>query len=219
MHSIKNLTNKEDIDNFLFDKTKIAMAFVDRDGSFIRANAELVRVLEYTEYELERMKFSEITHPADLHADMDLFRKTLSGEIEGYPMTKRYITKTGKQIWAKLIVTGVKDKNDMVACFFSQIIPVEEEINKEFHRMSEDSKSVKSDKYSFLKKEWKWIVAFSLTLIGGYITWETNRRTAEFKNERRFEVIESHIDSIDYKLDMLLELKPINTSGDTPDGE
>lgn len=194
LQDIKNLTGEE-VDSIIFDNTKLAMCFVSTEGKFLRANNELVRLLGYTEYELTNMKFKDITHPADLDADMDLFRKTLTGEIDSYPMTKRYFTKEGNQVWVRLIVTGIKGENDSVACFFSQIIPVDLESNlhENYNKPALNTKNSGSKIFALIKKEWKWIIAFGVTIVGGIITWETNRRMKEFKDEQRFKQVEENI--------------------------
>lgn len=230
MDHIKNLIKDDELDEFLFEKTKLPMCFVNTDGKFLRANNELVLLLEYTSYELEKMEFGDITHPADLHADLDLFNKIIHGEIDSYPMTKRYFTKTGKIVWARLIVTAVRGEENKVACFFSQIIPIDsEEDNKKTQKMLEKIREMESNPSKkssplaeFLKKEWKWIIMFGVTIIGGYITWEVNRRTEKIEIEQRFQNIEDELEEgnktdrrIENKLDAILN----NMMEDSKDGE
>ena len=191
--------SKGEVGDLLFDHTKLALCFVGKDGQFLRVNPELSNLLGYTEYELVRKKFADITHPEDLMADMELLTKTLAGEISGYPMTKRYITKDGHIIWVRLIVTAVEGHHDAVACFFSQIIPLEGHEN-DHERVSKYMKSTSSvSDMSIIKKiskEWKWILMFSITLIGGYITWNVNTRVNAFKREQRFQTIEDSVSDL-----------------------
>jgi len=107
--------------NLAFRFSPIGMAFVKADGSFFRVNKSLCDLLEYTEEELLTKTFQELTHPQDLLEDLEFVKDCLSGKIANYSMDKRYITKTGKIVWAKLTVTILKNSNGEFEYFLSQI--------------------------------------------------------------------------------------------------
>src|SRR5918993_484328 len=79
-----------------FEDAAIGMALVGTDGRFLRTNRSLCDMLGYREVELLGKTFQDITHPADLDADLDLLRRTLLGEIRTYQMEKRYFHKEGQ---------------------------------------------------------------------------------------------------------------------------
>lgn len=203
----------------IFHKTKVGLSFVSKEGMFIRCNQALCEILGYSESELKRKNFADLTHPEDLQADLEMVQRVIRGEIEEYPMTKRYITKNGGVIWVKLVVTAIKDVDNAVAILFSQVLPIDpsnpQELSKiidtkfkEFGILLSDSTKEDEDEESnkktltttllgFLGQEWKWIIAFLATFIGGAIAWETNRRINEFKTEERFVTIEKNMHSIE----------------------
>ncbi len=105
----------------VFKVSPIGMAFVKADGSFFRVNDSLCTFLEYSQEELLSKKFQEITHPQDLLEDLMFVEECLSGKITNYSMDKRYFTKTGKIVWARLTVTTIKDSHGKFEYFLAQI--------------------------------------------------------------------------------------------------
>ncbi len=59
----------------------------------------------YSEDELIKLTFQDITHPDDLNTDLSLLQQLIDGEIDRYQLEKRYITKAGSIVWIHLIVT------------------------------------------------------------------------------------------------------------------
>ncbi len=86
----------------IFDEGPLGMAIVNLDCYFVRVNAELCHILDYTPEELQELTFQEVTHPEDLPASLEQLEKVLRGEVSGFQMEKRYIRKNGAVIWANL---------------------------------------------------------------------------------------------------------------------
>ena len=59
----------------------------------------------YSEDELLKLTFQDITHPDDLNTDLSLLQQLIDSEIDRYQLEKRYITKAGSIVWIHLIVT------------------------------------------------------------------------------------------------------------------
>lgn len=168
----------------IFDKTKIGLALVSKDGEFLRANAELCKILGYSEAELQEKTFAELTDPRDFKGDQSMLEQVLLGNIDEYSMLKRYITKNGKIVWATLIVAGIHEDTEEVAFFFSQIIPEDNNFFQQLQEKNGEDDDIKKSESSFdnkllafLKKEWKYI----FILIAAIITFEVNRRTTEIE--------------------------------------
>jgi PAS domain S-box-containing protein len=64
----------------------------------LEVNDELCRILGYEREELLRMTWPDMTHPDDLAADVALFERVVSGELDGYVLDKRWIRKDGRVI-------------------------------------------------------------------------------------------------------------------------
>lgn len=122
-------TFEDKLAEFVWEHAVAPMGFIDRDGKFLRANPALADLLGYTVFELSHMKFHDITHPQDLEPDQEMVDACLAGKINGYTMTKRYITKRGESVWIRLRVDVVRDTDTgEFALFLSQITPKEDAV-------------------------------------------------------------------------------------------
>jgi PAS domain S-box-containing protein len=109
-----------------FDHAAIGMALVGRDGRFLKVNASLCRIVGYSEEELLALSFQEITHPADLDADLALATRLFAGEIPSYQMEKRYLNKSGGIIWVLLSGSVVRAADGSVLYGIAQIQDITE---------------------------------------------------------------------------------------------
>lgn len=100
------------------------MAILSRSGKFVKVNRALVEFLGYSEAELLRLTFQEITHDADLEGDSDMAAALIAGRFREYRMTKRYRTKLGRFKWAELYVQGIYEPANTFSCFLSVIEPL-----------------------------------------------------------------------------------------------
>ncbi|HEY9663746.1 MAG TPA: ATP-binding protein, partial [Allocoleopsis sp.] len=94
-----------------FDEAPIGVSLVSMTGQFVKVNARYCDLLGYTEAELLTLTFQEITHPADLEADLKEFRRMLAGEIDSSQLEKRYIAKDGTSIPVLINVALIHDHN------------------------------------------------------------------------------------------------------------
>jgi len=89
----------------VFDLASIGMALTAPDGTWLSINDALCRVIGYSQAELQRMTFRDITYPPDLHTDLALLAQLKAGEIDQYQLEKRYVRKDGRLVWVNLNVT------------------------------------------------------------------------------------------------------------------
>jgi PAS domain S-box-containing protein len=104
-----------------FQNSAIGMALVGMDGSWLRVNDSLCRIVGYSEQELLGKTFQDITHPDDLQSDMDFVAQLLAGEIDHYQKEKRYFHKDGHVVWIRLSVSLVRDAQDNPVHLVGQI--------------------------------------------------------------------------------------------------
>ncbi len=90
-----------------FDQAAVGIAHVATDGHWLRVNQKLCDIVGYRYDELLTRTFQEITHPADLDADLEHVRQMLSSERATYAMEKRYLRKDGGYVWCNLTVSLV----------------------------------------------------------------------------------------------------------------
>ncbi|WP_052812934.1 PAS domain S-box protein [Desulfonatronum thioautotrophicum] len=104
-----------------FKHSAIGMALVSPEGKWLKVNTSISAMFGYTEEELLRKTFQDITHPEDLDADMEFVQRMLAHEIETYQMEKRYIHKNGSIVWGLLAVSLAWDDKGAPLHFISQI--------------------------------------------------------------------------------------------------
>src|SRR5215210_1918033 len=105
----QELREAEELFRGAFDDAAVGMALNDLDGRFIQVNRSLCEMLGYTEEELLRLTFRDISHPEDLDVSVQRVRELLEGEREGYQLEKRYLYADGHPVWAALSVSAVRD--------------------------------------------------------------------------------------------------------------
>lgn len=105
----------------VFDTARPAMAVVALDGHFLRVNPSLCTLVGYPEPQIHKLTFQDITHPADLEADLENVEKLVRGDSAGYEMEKRYFHRDGSVVWIHLDVSAVRDNSGRPICFGIQI--------------------------------------------------------------------------------------------------
>lgn len=99
----------------IVEQSPIGIGIAGLDGTLIHVNPRLCDITGYTTAELLGQKFSEIMHPAD--NELPILN---SEDVEGntrqqddfWQLEKRYLCKSGKEIWMSLTVTILNDADD-----------------------------------------------------------------------------------------------------------
>lgn len=89
----------------------VGLTITSPEKGWIRINDCLCKILEYSEPELRKMTWAELTHPEDLAADEAQFNRLLTNEIDGYSLEKRFISRSNKIIHTHLVVRCVRKNN------------------------------------------------------------------------------------------------------------
>lgn len=107
-----------------FENAAVGMALLNPDGQWLKINQNLCKIVGYTEDELFKLTFKEITHPDDLQADLHLFNELIDGKRSHYQMEKRYIHKKGYPVDIILAASLVRDQFNKPLYFVSQVIDI-----------------------------------------------------------------------------------------------
>ncbi|HET9960048.1 MAG TPA: PAS domain S-box protein, partial [Polyangiaceae bacterium] len=92
----------------IFENAAIGMAVVGNAGRVLRSNGALQRLLGYRDEELSQMRFDMFTHPQDLAADLELYRRLSEGTIKSYQLEKRFIRSDGEIVWGRFTASSVR---------------------------------------------------------------------------------------------------------------
>lgn len=104
-----------------FEEANFGIAHVGLDGRWLRVNPKLLSMLGYEAAELQKLTFQDITVPEDLAKDLELYNRTLAGDIDRYRIEKRYLKQDGSILWALLTVRLVKSEAGESKFFISSI--------------------------------------------------------------------------------------------------
>jgi diguanylate cyclase (GGDEF)-like protein/PAS domain S-box-containing protein len=86
----------------------------------------MCELVGYTRDELLDGRFQDITHPADLDADLRLVGELLTGDISRYRLPKRYLDRDGDVVEVVLHVSLVRDERGRPLHFVAQVEDVGE---------------------------------------------------------------------------------------------
>ncbi len=116
-----NLFKSQEKFKNVFSFSGVGIAVADLNGNFIEVNPAFMSITGYTESELLKKNFKEITHPEDLDEDLDKLEHINKGEIKSFSMEKRYLHKEGHYIWVYLTVSIVRDSNSRPLNYLAHI--------------------------------------------------------------------------------------------------
>lgn len=94
--------------HIIFEQSAIGMVLVGPSGHLLRGNPAFREMLGYSERELARLTFADVTHPDDVSAIRSLYDNVITGKLDGYKIKKRYIRKDGNRRSARLTVSAVR---------------------------------------------------------------------------------------------------------------
>lgn len=119
-----------------FDLAAVGIAHIDVNGAWVRINQKMCDIVGYTEEELRKLTFKDITHPDDIAVSSENIRHALDGKVNSYSLEKRYINKKGDIVWVNVSVSLVR-RTPSNACFFIVVVEditprkkVEEELKR-----------------------------------------------------------------------------------------
>ena len=103
----------------VFEEGPIGMAMLDEKFRFIQVNPAFASMLGYSEKEMQKMSFTDVTHPDYVQKDVKQMRRLLRGELSVYSVEKRYIAKSGKELWGLVQVSVVRNAAGKFRYFFA----------------------------------------------------------------------------------------------------
>jgi PAS domain S-box-containing protein len=109
-----------------FDNAPIGMALVAPDGRWLEVNGALCAILGYDAWELQRLRFQDLTHPDDLASSLAAMEALAAGRTDGCQVEKRYLRSDGGVVWALLNASIVRRADGEASYFVTQIQDITE---------------------------------------------------------------------------------------------
>lgn len=107
-----------------FSDAATGMAIYDPMGRFTRVNAALCDLLGYSEDEMLRLSYREVTHPEDLEALLTLGRRFQSDHTAPVKFERRYLRKDGSFVWAHVTSSPILDPAGTILYYVTHMIDV-----------------------------------------------------------------------------------------------
>lgn len=117
-----------DILDLLWEHDVIGVSLVDLEGRWIHPSPELCSWLGYTQGQLEKMTWMDITIRTDRKEDIEAVQNVVQGKLEKYSMFKTYVRRNSTLMPATLVVIPIKGSDNKVVMFLSQIMRDERDI-------------------------------------------------------------------------------------------
>jgi PAS domain S-box-containing protein len=88
---------------------------------FLSANEAFCRITGYSEDELQKRTFRDITYPEDVEASSAYMEELVSGRISFWSKEKRYVRKDGSIIYGKATVSTIRDCEGKPVLFIAEL--------------------------------------------------------------------------------------------------
>ena len=95
----------------IFQSGSSGIVITNSQNYFVEVNPRFCEILGYTQEELLRLTFLDLTYPEDIGKSKDIMMKLHSGEEKRVNIEKRYNRKDGSIIWGAISVGIMKDKD------------------------------------------------------------------------------------------------------------
>ena len=104
-----------------FENAAIGIVMADFAGRYFAANSAFRNMLGYTERELYRLSFDEVTYEADREANVLLASELAEGKRKHFEIEKRYRRKDGTLLWARQHVALVPGMHGAAPFWFGVV--------------------------------------------------------------------------------------------------
>jgi PAS domain S-box-containing protein len=91
----------------VFENSAIGVALTDLNGRFLAANPVYEKMLGYTEQELQKLSFLDITHEEDLEPNRTLVGELLAGTRRQCQIEKQFRRRDGSLVWVRNSISVV----------------------------------------------------------------------------------------------------------------
>ena len=128
----------------VFNSAGMGIALLDARDKFIQANQAFQKMLGFSEDELKKVKFYELSHPEDVPAVKKIFNQ--NSRNENIQFEKRFIRKDRKIVWSYVTLSPILDESKQLVYHIAMIEDISE------RKLTEEALKKKSDQQEQLLK-------------------------------------------------------------------
>jgi PAS domain S-box-containing protein len=122
----KELRESEERFRMIFEKGQFGLALSDSNFSFMAANPAFCQMLGYTEDELTKFTFADITPQYQVNTDKYYVEAMARGEVTQYVTEKQYLKKDGQLFWGHLVTTPIHNKEGNIVYYIAMVQDITE---------------------------------------------------------------------------------------------
>ncbi len=136
----QELRESEERYRAIYNQAYIGIAKVSIQGQFLQVNEQLCSILGYSNDDLCKMAFMDITPPDEMKISISFLDRFLKGDIEKTTFEKKYIHKSGKTVYTNLTISLVRDKTGYPSHFISVFQNISERRKTEKEQQAQAAK-------------------------------------------------------------------------------
>ena len=125
------LRASEELFRSVFDHSKVGITLLGTDYKYVKVNRAFCEMTGYSENELLKHDFQEITHREDVETNLAWTNKLHAGEIDSFNIEKKYIRKNGSILHGELTVSAVWDTDNKLVFIIVIVQDVTERIQSQ----------------------------------------------------------------------------------------
>ncbi len=110
-----------------FETAAIGIVHIGLDHRWLRVNPAMCSLTGYTAEELTTMAFTELTHPDDLADNLLQLQRLLAGEIASSKVEKRFIHRSGRNVWVTATASLLRDADGQPRYFIGALEDITEQ--------------------------------------------------------------------------------------------
>jgi diguanylate cyclase (GGDEF)-like protein/PAS domain S-box-containing protein len=111
----ERLKKSERLFRSVFDNAAAGIVMTDEAGHILRVNVTFAAMLGYDSEELAGKAISELVHPQDVAASLEMFGELRRGVVSHYHAEERFLRRNGTPIWLDSSVKAVPGEDGRVA--------------------------------------------------------------------------------------------------------
>ncbi|MGE5401166.1 MAG: sensor histidine kinase [Ignavibacteriales bacterium] len=104
-----------------FEQANIGIGHISIDFKWLRINHRYREILGYSEEELSKLTFMDVTYPDDLKEEEVYLAQLRNGTISSYSMEKRFIHRNGSLVWVYLTKSSARDEKGNLKFYISAV--------------------------------------------------------------------------------------------------
>jgi PAS domain S-box-containing protein len=110
----------------IFEQAAVGIALFTASGHFLKVNQKYCDLTGYSQAELLKKNFAEITYPEDIQFCIDNINQMVEGNLNTYSIEKRFIHPSGKLQWVNATISFISDPEGKIEYFVGVVEDIQE---------------------------------------------------------------------------------------------